>query len=146
LRPELATLADAASLAMTKISAATAAWLSGVAEAEAEIEMVEDDILGVFIDALAEIGGDETAENDTTDEKVVATTDPEADPDGIEPEVKVTKVDSAEVLGATVPAERLIIIDDKCTETEAEAVNECVEVTNVVVTPTELGIGVESGG
>jgi len=70
LRPELATPAEAASLAMTRISAATTAWLSGVAVAEAEIEMAVDDILGVVIEALVETGADETAGEETADEEV----------------------------------------------------------------------------
>lgn len=79
LRPELATPAEAASLAMTRISAATAAWLSGVAVAEAEIEMAVDDMLGVVTEALVKTGADETAEDETSDEDVALETADEAD-------------------------------------------------------------------
>lgn len=197
LRPELATPAEAASLAMTRISAATAAWLSGVAVAEAEIEMAVDDMLGVVTEALVETGADETAEDETSGEDVapetadeadelaeelsecetaeleadsdetdddplwvgmleeadetVTMTDPEADCDGIMPdEVRVMKVDSAEVLGATMLDELPIGVEDRDTEIETEVVNECVEVARVIeLTPTELlGVleGVETGG
>lgn len=84
-------------------------------------------------------------------DETVTVTDPEADSDGITPdEVRVTKVDSAEVLGATTLDELPIGAEDKDTETETEVVNECVEVASVVeLTPTELlGVleGVETGG
>lgn len=182
---------------MTRISAATAAWLSGVAVAEAEIEMAVDDMLGVVTEALVETGADETAEDETSGEDVapetadeadelaeelsecetaeleadsdetdddplwvgmleeadetVTMTDPEADCDGIMPdEVRVMKVDSAEVLGATMLDELPIGVEDRDTEIETEVVNECVEVARVIeLTPTELlGVleGVETGG
>lgn len=190
---------------MTRISAATAAWLSGVAEAEAETEMAVDDMLGVVTDALVETGAEETADEEMTDEEVaLETRDEEAwvletadeadewteelpeyetaeleaepdetgddplwvglleeadgtvtitDSDGIAPdEVKVTKVDTVELLGTIVLDELPIGVEDRDTETETETagVNECVEVASVVeLTPTEmLGVleGVETGG
>jgi hypothetical protein len=172
------------------MSAATVAWLSEVAEGEAEIEIAVDDILGVVTEALVETGAVETAEEETADEEVrllgiadelaeelpegetaeleaeldetdndplwvgtlkvldgtVTITDSEAESDGIEPdEVKVTKVDVAEVvLGVIVLDELVTGVEDK------EEVNECVEVATVVeLTPAELvGVleGVETGG
>lgn len=173
---------------MTRISAATAAWLSGVAEAEAETEMAVDDMLGVVTDTLVETGADATADEEvaleTADEAdelteelpEYETAELEAEPDetgddplsvgmleeedetvtitdsdGISPdEVKVTKVDTVEVLGTIVLDELPIGVDDSDTETETEGFNECVEVASVVeLTPTELlGVleGVKTGG
>ena len=79
LRPELAIPAEAASLAMTRISAATAAWLSGVAEAEADMEMAVDDMLEVVTEALVETGAAESAEDETSDEYIALETADEAD-------------------------------------------------------------------
>ena len=171
LSPELATPAAAASLAMTRMSAATVAWLSEVAEGEAEIEIAVDDILGVVTEALVETGAVETAEEETTDEETrllgiadeldetdnvplwvgtlevpdgtVTITDSETESDEIEPdEVKVTKVDVTEVV--LVLGELVTGVEDK------EEVKECVEVATVVeLTPAELvGVleGVETGG
>lgn len=53
------------------MSAATAAWLSGVAEGEAEIEIAVDDILGVVTVALVETGAVETAEEETAEEETI---------------------------------------------------------------------------
>lgn len=103
------------------------------AELEAEPDETEDDPL--WVGMLEE--ADET----------VTMTEPEADSNGIAPdEMKVTKVDSVEVLGTTVVYEVPIRVEGRDTET----VNECVEVASVIeLTPTELlGVleGVETGG
>lgn len=57
------------SLAMTKILAATEAWLSGVAEGVAGMEMAVEDMLGVVTDALEETGADEIAEDEATEDE-----------------------------------------------------------------------------
>jgi hypothetical protein len=73
--------------------AATAAWFSGVAVAEAEIETAVEDIMGVVIEALEETGaeeatedkpiedeivGEEATEDEATDEKAALEADDEA--------------------------------------------------------------------
>jgi len=107
------------------------------AEVEAEPDETDDDPLWVGV-------------LEKSDE-IVTITEPEADSDGIGPdEVKVTNVDTVEVLGTTVLGELPVRVEGRDTETETEGVNECVEVASVVeLTPTELlGVleGVETGG
>ena len=70
MRPELATLAEAASLAITRMLAATEAWLSGVADAVAEMEMAVEDMLGVVTEALEDTGAEEATDEETAEEEI----------------------------------------------------------------------------
>lgn len=56
---------------MTKILAATEAWLSGVAEGVAEMEIAVEDMLGVVTDALEETGADEPTEEEAPEDEVM---------------------------------------------------------------------------
>jgi hypothetical protein len=129
------------------MSAATAAWLGGVAEGEAEIEIAVDDILGVVTEALVETGADETAEDETTDEEagLLGTADeadelaeelPEGEAAELEAEPDETDNDPLWVGTLEVPDGTVTITDS---EAESGTEPDEVKVTKVDVTEVVLG-------
>lgn len=102
-RPEEATPADAVSLAITRISAATVAWLIGVADALAERDTAVEDMVGEVTGVLEDTREDEATGLELGWLVAGLDTGVDEDPTGVEELAGLELTGAEELTGVEIP-------------------------------------------